>query len=65
MNGREVNDIEIAHFLAKKHRVNKQLVSWQSSVMEHEVFKPRASNWTLPTAVCFTKENSDEKIELF
>jgi hypothetical protein len=61
---REVNDIEIAHFLAK-HRVNKQVVSRQSSVMEHEVFSSVPQIELLTTVSCFTRENIDEKIELF
>lgn len=35
-----------------KHRVNKQVVSWQSIVMEHEVFKQRAIKLTFPNC-CF------------
>lgn len=31
-----------------KHRVNKQVVSWQSIVMENEVFKQRATKLTFP-----------------
>lgn len=36
---KEVNDIEIAILFCfgKSTGVNKQLVSWQSTVMEHEV----------------------------
>lgn len=50
---REVNDIEIKIAIFSKHRVNKQVVSWQSSVIEHEVFE-RCAEYS--SAFVFRKE---------
>jgi hypothetical protein len=61
-----VNDIEIAIFFfvrSTKHRVNKQLVSWQSSVMEHEVLSS-VLQIEFSQLVCLNKNSSSRELKI-
>lgn len=51
--------LKLQFFLAK-HRVNKQLVSWQSTVMEHEVLSS-VLQIEFSQLVSFNKNNSSRE----